>query len=37
MTALQIADIGSFMKKFLLTDSFDRFLLLEGTVTTFNT
>lgn len=37
MTALQIADIGFFMKKFLLTDSFDRFLLLEGTVTTFNT
>ena len=37
MTALQIADIGSFMKKFLLTESFDRFLLLEGTVTTFNT
>ena len=37
MTALQIADIKSFMKKFLLTDSFDRFLLLEGAVTTFNT
>ena len=37
MTALQIADIGFFMKKFLLTDSFDRFLLLEGAVTTFNT
>lgn len=37
MIALQIADIKSFMKKFLLTDSFDRFLLLEGTVTTFNT
>lgn len=37
MTALQIADIRSFMKKFLLTDSFDRFLLLEGTITTFNT
>ena len=34
MTALQIADIKSFMKKFLLTDSFDRFLLLEGAVTT---
>ena len=37
MTALQIADIKSFMKKILLTDSFDRFLLLEGAVTTFNT
>lgn len=37
MTALQIADIKSFMKKFLLTDSFDRFLLLEGSITTFNT
>ena len=37
MTALQIADIKTFMKKLLLTDSFDRFLLLEGTVTTFNT
>lgn len=37
MTALQIADIKSFMKNFLLTDAFDRFLLLEGTVTTFNT
>ena len=37
MTALQIVDIKSFMKKFLLTDSFDRFLLLEGSITTFNT
>lgn len=37
MTALQIADIKSFMQKLLLTDTFDRFLLLEGTVTTFNT
>lgn len=37
MTALQIADIKSFMKYFLLTDTFDRFLLLEGTITTFNT
>ena len=37
MTALQIADVKTFMKKLLLTDSFDRFLLLEGTVTTFNT
>ena len=37
MVALQIADIRSFMKKLLLTDSFDRFLFLEGSITTFNT
>ena len=37
MIALQIADIKQFMQKLLLTDSFDRFYLLEGTVTTFNT
>lgn len=37
MIALQIADIKHFMQKLLLTDSFDRFYLLEGTVTTFNT
>lgn len=37
MLALQIADIKTFMKQLLLSDSFDRFLLLEGTVTTFNT
>lgn len=37
MVALQIADIKSFMKKLLLTDSFDRFLFLEGSITTFNT
>lgn len=36
MIALQIADIKHFMQKLLLTDSFDRFYLLEGTVTTFN-
>lgn len=37
MIALQIADIRSFMHRLLLTESFDRFLLLEGAVTTFNT
>lgn len=37
MIALQIADIRSFMQKLLLTESFDRFLLLEGSVTTFCT
>ena len=37
MVALQIADIKSFMKNLLLADSFDRFWLLEGSITTFNT
>jgi len=37
MIALQIADIKTFMKKLLLTEVFDRFLLLEGSITTFNT
>lgn len=37
MIALQIADIRTFMKKLLLSEAFDRFLLLEGTITTFNT
>ena len=37
MIALQIADIKTFMKKLLLSESFDRFLLLEGSITTFNT
>ena len=37
MIALQIEDIKHFMKQLLLSDAFDRFLLLEGTVTTFNT
>lgn len=37
MIALQIADIKTFMKQLLLSESFDRFLLLEGTITTFNT
>ncbi|MDO4261457.1 MAG: DUF5721 family protein [Eubacteriales bacterium] len=37
MIALQIADIRSFMKKLLLGEAFDRFLLLEGSITTFST
>ena len=37
MIALQIADIRVFMKKLLLSETFDRFLLLEGSITTFNT
>lgn len=37
MIALQIADIKTFMKKLLLSETFDRFLLLEGSITTFNT
>ena len=35
MIALQIADIKTFMKQFLLSGTFDHFLLLEGNVTTF--
>lgn len=37
MIALQIADIKAFMKRLLLSETFDRFLLLEGSITTFNT
>lgn len=37
MIALQIADIKTFMNKLLLGASFDSFLLLEGSITTFNT
>ena len=37
MIALQIADIRVFMKKLLLSETFDRFLLLKGSITTFNT
>ncbi len=37
MIALQIADTKTFMQKLLLTDTFDRFLMLEATITTFNT
>ena len=35
--SLQITDIKSFMHKLLLSESFDHFLFLEGSVTTFNT
>lgn len=37
MIALQFADIKTFMHKLLLTETFDRFLFLEASITTFNT
>lgn len=37
MIALQFADIKSMMHKLLLTETFDRFLLLEASITTFGT
>lgn len=37
MTSLQISDIREFTKQLLLGDTFDHFLLVEATVTTFNT
>ena len=37
MTALQIDDILNFMKHLLVADSFDTFLLVQGSVTTYNT
>lgn len=37
MIALQIADIKTFMHRLLLSETFDRFFLLEGSITTFNT
>ncbi len=37
MTALQIQDIKNFMGKLLLSATFDNFLLVEGTITTYNT
>lgn len=37
MIALQIQDIKNFMSKLLLSQTFDNFLLVEGSVTTFNT
>lgn len=37
MIALQIADIKTFMQRLLLGSTFDRFLLLECSITTFNT
>lgn len=37
MIALQIKSIKNFMSKFLASDAFDRFLLSEGSITTYNT
>ena len=37
MIALQIQDIKNFMSKLLLSQTFDHFLLVEGSITTFNT
>ena len=37
MVALQIQDIKNFMSKLLLSQTFDHFLLIEGSITTFNT
>ena len=37
MIALQIQDIKNFMSKLLLSQTFDNFLLVEGSITTFNT
>ena len=37
MIALQIQDIKQFMSKLLLSQTFDNFLLIEGSITTYNT
>lgn len=37
MVALQIQDIKFFMNKLLLSQTFDNFLLVEGSITTYNT
>lgn len=37
MIALQIQDIKNFMSKLLLSQTFDHFLLVEGSITTYNT
>lgn len=37
MIALQIQDIKNFMSKLLLSHTFDNFLLVEGSITTYNT
>lgn len=37
MIALEVTDIGDFMKKFLIQNVFDQFYLLEGEVATFST
>ena len=37
MIALQIQDIKNFMSKLLLSQTFDNFLLIEGSIITYNT
>lgn len=37
MRAFQIQDVKSFMSHLLLSNTFDRFLLAEASITTFNT
>ena len=37
MIALQIQEIKNFMSKLLLSQTFDNFLLVEGSITTYNT
>lgn len=37
MVALQIQDIKNFMSKLLLSQTFDNFQIVEGSITTFNT
>jgi hypothetical protein len=37
MIALQIQDIKNFMSKLLLSQTFDNFQIVEGSITTFNT
>lgn len=37
MIALQIQDIKNFMSRLLLSQTFDHFLLMEGSITTYNT
>lgn len=37
MIALQIQDIKNFMSKLLLAQTFDHFLVIEGSITTYNT
>ena len=37
MVALQIQDIKYFMNKLLLSQTFDNFQLVEGSITTYNT
>ena len=37
MIALQIQDIKNFMSKLLLSQTFDNFLMVEGSIKTYNT